>query len=94
MNWAPLNSLRGRPTLADDDLERLLRGLKVTGIRKWCLFYVSQQITVLPDRFAELLVELAAGQGDDGTAIAEGARRRPSPASRPLLSFSFLLIQQ
>lgn len=92
--WAHLNSLRGRPKLSDDDLERLLRGLKVAGIRMWCLFYVSQQITVLPDRFAQLLGELAAGQGDDATAIAEGAKRRPSSASRPLLSFCFLLMQQ
>lgn len=85
--WAHLNSLRARPPLSDDDLKRLLQGLKDPRIRGWCLFYTSYQLTALPDSFQEYLAELSKSSKEDTEAIREGAKKRQPKSPRNTISF-------
>jgi hypothetical protein len=81
--WGHLNSLRARPVLTDDELEQLLHSFAPGEPRQWSLFYVSFQLTALPDRFGHLLEDLAASSPEDDEAISAGAAYR-GPDSRGL----------
>jgi hypothetical protein len=85
--WAHLNSLRARPPLSDDDLKRLLQSIRDPKVRGWCLYYVSYQLTALPDSFQGFLAELSESSEDDAEAIREGARERQPESPRNTLRF-------
>ena len=85
--WAHLNSLRARPPLSDDDLKRLLQSIRDPKVRGWCLYYVSYQLTALPDSFQEFLAELSELSEEDADAIREGAKERQPVSPRNTLRF-------
>lgn len=86
--WSHLNSLRARPVLSDDDLERLLKGIQDRRVRDVCLYYTSYQLTALPDRFASLLTELSESSEADADVIHRGASRRQPVSRRRTLRFA------
>lgn len=81
--WSHLGTNRLRPPLSDEDLKKLLQGLRDRQIRAHCLFYTSYQSATLPESIQQFLRELAESSKEDAYAIRAGADRRQRSNSPP-----------